>query len=121
VALLVTFNQVIERVTMARTMNLPDPSILGREQNLCSQVRNRIHRRQNQSSSGLELLRRRFRQIALCPAGAHETEASALLFGPSNSVCGMRRGECVAMNPRLAFRRLNWKWSLPGLVLVALR
>ncbi len=24
------------------------------------------------------------------------------------------------MNPRLAFRRLNWKWSLPGLVLVAL-
>ena len=85
-ALLVTFNQVIERVTMARTMNLPDPSILGREQNLCSQVRNRIHRRQNQSSSGLELLRRRFRQIALSPAGAHETEASALLFGPSNSV-----------------------------------
>jgi len=24
------------------------------------------------------------------------------------------------MNPRLAFRRVNWKWSLPGLVLVAL-
>ncbi len=24
------------------------------------------------------------------------------------------------MNPRLTFRRLNWKWSLPGLVLVAL-
>jgi micrococcal nuclease len=24
------------------------------------------------------------------------------------------------MNPRLAFRRLNWKWSLPGLVLVVL-
>ncbi len=23
------------------------------------------------------------------------------------------------MNPRLAFRRLNWKWSLPGLILVA--
>ncbi len=24
------------------------------------------------------------------------------------------------MNPRLAFRRVSWKWSLPGLVLVAL-
>jgi endonuclease YncB( thermonuclease family) len=24
------------------------------------------------------------------------------------------------MNPRLKFRRLKWKWSLPGLVLVAL-
>jgi len=24
------------------------------------------------------------------------------------------------MNPRLTFRRLSWKWSLPGLVLVAL-
>jgi hypothetical protein len=24
------------------------------------------------------------------------------------------------MNPRLAFRRFNWKWSLPGLVIVAL-
>ncbi len=24
------------------------------------------------------------------------------------------------MNPRPAFRRLNWKWSLPGLILVAL-
>src|SRR5437867_1530557 len=24
------------------------------------------------------------------------------------------------MNPRLTFRRLNWKWSLPGLVLVAI-
>ena len=24
------------------------------------------------------------------------------------------------MNPRLAFRRVNWKWSLPGLVLVAI-
>ncbi len=24
------------------------------------------------------------------------------------------------MNPRLTFRRLNWKWSLPGLVIVAL-
>jgi micrococcal nuclease len=24
------------------------------------------------------------------------------------------------MNPRLAFRRLSWKWSLPGLVIVAL-
>ena len=24
------------------------------------------------------------------------------------------------MNPRLTFRRVNWKWSLPGLVLVAI-
>jgi hypothetical protein len=24
------------------------------------------------------------------------------------------------MNPRLAFRRFNWKWSLSGLVIVAL-
>jgi micrococcal nuclease len=24
------------------------------------------------------------------------------------------------MNPRLAFRRVNWRWPLPGLVLVAL-
>ena len=24
------------------------------------------------------------------------------------------------MNPRLTFRRLSWKWSLPGLVLVAI-
>jgi hypothetical protein len=24
------------------------------------------------------------------------------------------------MSPRLTFRRLNWKWSLPGLILVAL-
>jgi hypothetical protein len=24
------------------------------------------------------------------------------------------------MNPRLTFSRVNWKWSLPGLVLVAL-
>jgi hypothetical protein len=24
------------------------------------------------------------------------------------------------MNPRLTFRQVNWKWSLPGLVLVAL-
>jgi hypothetical protein len=24
------------------------------------------------------------------------------------------------MNPRITFRRVNWKWSLPGLILVAL-
>jgi hypothetical protein len=24
------------------------------------------------------------------------------------------------MNPRLTFRRVSWKWSLPGLMLVAL-
>jgi hypothetical protein len=26
----------------------------------------------------------------------------------------------VAMNPRLTFHRLSWKWSLPGPILVAL-
>jgi hypothetical protein len=60
------------KITIARTMHPTGLFDTEEEaENLCSQVRNRLHRRQGRSSSAVELLSRRFDKL-------HQVERSDL-------------------------------------------